>query len=74
MELNVKKIEENLKTAAIGRQIHYYEQVTSTMDVAREMAEGGAMEGSEWPSKSQRCIRISRSPPIIIDGAQASTI
>lgn len=53
MELNVKKIEENLKAAAIGRQIHYYEQVTSTMDVAREMAEGGAMEGSVVVAEEQ---------------------
>ncbi len=53
MRLNVKKIEENLKTAAIGRQIDYYEQVTSTMDVGREKAESGVIEGSVVVAEEQ---------------------
>ena len=53
MRLNVKNIEENLKSAAIGRQIEYYEQVTSTMDVGREKAESGVMEGSVVVAEEQ---------------------
>ena len=53
MVLNINKIEENLKAAAIGRQIHYYDQVTSTMDVAREKAEDGVMEGTVVVAEEQ---------------------
>ncbi|PZC49620.1 MAG: BirA family transcriptional [Chloroflexi bacterium] len=53
MRLNVNDIEENLKAAVIGRQIDYYQQVTSTMDVAREKAERGVLEGSVVVAEEQ---------------------
>ncbi|MCX6004341.1 MAG: biotin--[acetyl-CoA-carboxylase] ligase [Chloroflexi bacterium] len=39
-------LKQRLKTRFVGRELHYLESVTSTMDVARELAEKGSPEGT----------------------------
>jgi len=39
-------IEAKLNTELIGKQLHYYRSITSTMDVARLLARSGALEGT----------------------------
>lgn len=46
-----------LKCQFVGRDILTYERVTSTMDIARQMAESGAREGLVIFSEEQRCGR-----------------
>lgn len=42
----VAYLKSNLKDRIIGREIYYFESVSSTMDVARELADRGAAEGT----------------------------
>lgn len=42
-----------LKTKIIGKKIFYYKRVTSTMDIAWDLARGGALEGSLICAESQ---------------------
>lgn len=45
-KLNLEKIRQNLRTAWLGRNIHYFVEVDSTNDVAKTLAEQGAEEGT----------------------------
>ncbi|MDY6930873.1 MAG: biotin--[acetyl-CoA-carboxylase] ligase [Halobacteriota archaeon] len=42
----VGEVKEGLKTAILGRSIHYFQIIESTNKVARELAENGAFEGT----------------------------
>lgn len=44
-ELNGGGLAESIATLRFGKQISFYEQVKSTQDIARELAESGAAEG-----------------------------
>jgi biotin-[acetyl-CoA-carboxylase] ligase BirA-like protein len=48
-----RKIKEGLKTEFIGQEIHHFAEVTSTNDVAKEMARKGAEEGTVVISEKQ---------------------
>ncbi|HTX61711.1 MAG TPA: biotin--[acetyl-CoA-carboxylase] ligase [Methanobacterium sp.] len=48
------EIKKNLKTKFLGRNIHFFKEVDSTNDVARELADEGAEEGSIIVAESQR--------------------
>lgn len=45
-ELSAELIAEGLPTRVLGRRIVYYERIGSTNDVARQLAEAGAAEGT----------------------------
>lgn len=66
--LVVCEIKWNLKTNFLGKEIHSYESVTSTNDIAYELAEKGAKEGSVIIANEQtkgkgRLGRRWESPP-----------
>ena len=47
MKENIQRsIENKLDTSFVGRQLHYFTSVTSTMEVARNLAREGAPEGT----------------------------
>ena len=48
-----RKITEGLQTDFIGREIHHFAEVTSTNDVAKELATKGAEEGTVVISETQ---------------------
>jgi len=48
-----RKIKEGLKTEFIGQEIHHFAEVTSTNDVAKELARKGAEEGTVVISETQ---------------------
>jgi BirA family transcriptional regulator, biotin operon repressor / biotin---[acetyl-CoA-carboxylase] ligase len=48
------EVRRNLHTQYMGHEIHYFKEVNSTNDVARELAENGAAEGSIVIAESQR--------------------
>ncbi|REK77220.1 biotin--[acetyl-CoA-carboxylase] ligase [Paenibacillus paeoniae] len=45
-EINSERLAESHSTARFGQSIHYFEQVKSTQDSARALAESGAPEGT----------------------------
>lgn len=47
------ELNRNLKTEYVGREIHYFNEVDSTNNVAKKMAEEGAPEGTLIIAKSQ---------------------
>jgi len=48
-----RKIKEGLKTEFIGQELHHFAEVTSTNDVAKELAKKGAEEGTVVVSETQ---------------------
>jgi BirA family biotin operon repressor/biotin-[acetyl-CoA-carboxylase] ligase len=48
------EIKKNLKTKFLGKNIHFFKEVDSTNDVARELADEGAPEGTIVVAESQR--------------------
>jgi len=48
------ELKRNLKTEYIGREIHYFREVDSTNDFAKELAEEGAEEGTIILAETQR--------------------
>ncbi len=44
--LSAAAITANLRTRFVGRKVLYYPSVTSTMELARQEARGGAAEGT----------------------------
>lgn len=44
--LDLRAVEEKLNTSYIGRRVHYFRSVSSTNDVAKELAVAGAPEGT----------------------------
>lgn len=52
-----EKIEKKLKTDFIGQKIHYFAEVTSTNDVAKELATLEAAEGTVVVAEVQTCGR-----------------
>jgi BirA family transcriptional regulator, biotin operon repressor / biotin---[acetyl-CoA-carboxylase] ligase len=48
------EIKKNLKTKYLGKNIHFFKEVDSTNDVARELADEGAEEGTIVVAESQR--------------------
>lgn len=48
------EIKKNLKTEYLGKNIHFFKEVDSTNDVARELADEGAEEGTIVIAESQR--------------------
>ncbi len=52
-KLRPEEIAFRLTSRFIGRTIHYYEEVTSTNDVALELAAGGEPEGTAVVAESQ---------------------
>lgn len=48
------EVRRNLHTQYMGHEIHYFKEVDSTNDVARELAENGAAEGAVVIAESQR--------------------
>jgi BirA family biotin operon repressor/biotin-[acetyl-CoA-carboxylase] ligase len=48
-----REIKEGLKTEFIGQEIHHFAKVTSTNDVAKELARKGAKEGTVVISETQ---------------------
>ncbi|HEX7467490.1 MAG TPA: biotin--[acetyl-CoA-carboxylase] ligase [Methanobacterium sp.] len=48
------EVRRNLHTQYMGHEIHYFKEVNSTNDVARELAENGAEEGAIVIAESQR--------------------
>ncbi len=62
------EIRRGLNTRILGREIHHFESVTSTQDVARRLAAQGAVEGTVVVAESQTAGRGRRgrdwhSPP-----------
>jgi len=53
MWIQPRKIKEGLQTDFIGRMIHHFTEVTSTNDVAKELAAKGAKEGTVVISETQ---------------------
>jgi len=47
------KVKARLQTALIGRTIHFFRQVTSTNDIAKELAAKGAREGTVIVAETQ---------------------
>jgi BirA family transcriptional regulator, biotin operon repressor / biotin---[acetyl-CoA-carboxylase] ligase len=47
-------LRKNLRTRVVGREIHYLEATPSTMDLARELAEGGVPEGAAVIAGTQK--------------------
>lgn len=48
------EIKKNLHTKFLGKEIHFYKEVDSTNDVARELAREGSQEGTIVVAESQR--------------------
>lgn len=66
--LTPEEIQPGLATRSFGRSIHYFQQVSSTQDEARRLAEGGAEEGTVVVAEAQASGRGRRdrhwfSPP-----------
>ncbi|HHY92101.1 MAG TPA: biotin--[acetyl-CoA-carboxylase] ligase [Firmicutes bacterium] len=62
------EVRSGLKTARLGQAVHYFATITSTNDVARDLAERGAPEGTLVVAEEQRSGRGRRgrawaSPP-----------
>jgi len=53
MWIQPRKIKDGLQTDFIGRMIHHFTEVTSTNDVAKELAAKGAKEGTVVISETQ---------------------
>ncbi len=53
MSLNLERVEERLSTRAIARRIIYLASTTSTQDIARREAEGGAVHGTAVIAEEQ---------------------
>ncbi|WP_054024521.1 biotin--[acetyl-CoA-carboxylase] ligase [Bacillus sp. FJAT-28004] len=51
--LSVEKLENRLDTKVFGQQIHYFETVESTQNLARAAAEEGALEGTLFVAEQQ---------------------
>jgi len=51
--MRLKKMREQLKTEFIGHEINYFAEVTSTNDVAKELAAKGAKEGTVVLAETQ---------------------
>jgi len=52
-----ERVRARLKTTFIGRTIHCFRQVTSTNDIAKELAAKGAREGTVIVAETQTCGR-----------------
>jgi BirA family biotin operon repressor/biotin-[acetyl-CoA-carboxylase] ligase len=50
-------IKANLRTQFIGRELHYLEETTSTQDIARDLAEKGAPDGTAVIAGTQKAGR-----------------
>src|SRR5512139_1434469 len=66
--LNVDLVQQGLTTSRLGRPLHYCLEITSTNSRARELADGGAAEGTVVVAESQsqgrgRLGRRWESPP-----------
>jgi len=48
-----KKIKDKLQTDFVGQEIHYFTEVTSTNDIAKELATEGAKEGTVVIAETQ---------------------
>lgn len=53
-DLSSDNVKRHLSTRFVGQAFHYFPSVTSTMDVARALAVGGAPEGSVVLAEEQR--------------------
>ncbi len=53
MSLHLESIDERLNTAFVGRRLLHHTSVSSTLDVARREAEGGAPEGTAVVAEEQ---------------------
>lgn len=51
--MELEHVQRNLGTRYVGRRVHWFEQVTSTNDVARSLAEQGAPEGTVVLARTQ---------------------
>jgi BirA family biotin operon repressor/biotin-[acetyl-CoA-carboxylase] ligase len=52
-EAELQAVQDQLRTRYVGRRVHWFEQVSSTNDVARSLAEGGAPEGTTVLARTQ---------------------
>ncbi|MDD5312753.1 MAG: biotin--[acetyl-CoA-carboxylase] ligase [Dehalococcoidia bacterium] len=50
-------LKQHIKTSLVGRELHYLESVTSTQDVARDLAEKGSPEGTVVIAGTQKAGR-----------------
>lgn len=67
-EFSSQAIKENLQTITIGSEIHYFDEVESTNDIAKSLAEKGAKDGEVVIAERQRkgkgrLGRVWHSPP-----------
>jgi len=53
--LHVAEVKDGLKTKLIGRTLHSFRELTSTNDVAKELARMGAKEGTVIVAETQTC-------------------
>ncbi len=51
--MELEEVRRGLRTRYVGRRVHWFEQVTSTNDVARTLAEQGAPEGTVVVARTQ---------------------
>ena len=56
-ELDVDRLSSQLSGCAVGREIHLFKTLESTMDEAKRMAEGGAPEGTVVIAEEQKAGR-----------------
>ncbi len=68
LSLDVARIQADLACSVVGRRIHYYQVVGSTMDIARDLAHDGEREGAVVIAEEQnkgrgRFDRAWVSPP-----------
>ena len=54
MKLDIKKIEENLDTSFLGRNIIYHEQIDSTQDEAKRLIKKKYKKNNKWHIYSYR--------------------
>ncbi len=52
-DVELEAVHTGLRTRYVGRRIHWFEEVTSTNDVARTLAEAGAPEGTAVLARTQ---------------------